>query len=313
MEKFRCIFMGTPEISVPFLERLKELEEVVLVVTKEEKSGRRGEEIEPPVKICARKLGIEVWQPSSLKNEESIEFLKKFEPDIILVVAYGKILPQQVLEIPKIAPLNVHFSLLPKYRGAAPVQWAIVNGESETGVTIIRMNERMDAGDILLSEKVPISSEDTTPTLFQKLIPVGIKLMEKAMEVLKRNEAKFIPQREEEATYAPIIKKEDGLIDWKRTSREIYNMIRGFQPWPSAYTYLRGKLIKIFKAYIKEEDSEGEIPGLISISKEELTVECGKGKLLLKRLQMEGKREMDVEEMVRGRLIKHGDIFETIR
>lgn len=312
MERFRCIFMGTPEISVPFLERLNKIENVVLVVTKEDKPQGRGHEVEPPpVKVCAQKLGIEVWQPSSLKSDEAVNFLKKFEPDIILVVAYGKILPSSILEIPKVAPLNIHFSLLPKYRGAAPVQWAIVNGETETGVTIIRMNEKMDAGDILLSEKVPIAPDDTTPTLFQKLIPVGIDLMEKAMEILKRGEAKFVKQNDEEATYAPIIKKEDGLIDWKMSAEAIYNRIRGFQPWPCAYTYLRGKLIKILKAEVIEEKDEGTIPGLISVSKEGVYVQCGKGKLLIKRLQMEGKREMDAEEMVRGRLIKEGEVFES--
>ena len=303
--------MGTPEISVPFLEKLKEIEDVVLVVTREDKPKGRGHEVEPPpVKVCAQKLGIEVWQPSSLKTDEAVNFLKRFEPDIILVVAYGKILPSSILEIPKVAPLNVHFSLLPKYRGAAPVQWAIINGETETGVTVMRMNERMDAGDILLSEKVHIAPEDTTPTLFEKLIPVGINLMEKAMEVLKKGEAKFIKQNDDDATYAPIIKKEDGLIDWRMSAKEIYNRIRGFQPWPCAYTYLKGKLVKIFKAQIIEQKTESGVPGLISMSKEGIIVQCGSGQLLIKRLQMEGKREMDAEEMVRGRLIKEGEVFE---
>jgi len=301
--------MGTPEISVPFLEKLNEMEEVVLVVTKEDKP-----QVEPPpVKVCAQKLGIEVWQPSSLKTDEAVNFLKRFEPDIILVVAYGKILPSSILEIPKVAPLNVHFSLLPKYRGAAPVQWAIINGETETGVTIMKMNERMDAGDILLSEKVPIAPEDTTPTLFEKLIPVGINLMEKAMEILKKGEAKFIKQNDEEATYAPIIKKENGLIDWKMSAEEINNRIRGFQPWPCAYTYLRGKLVKILKAEVIAGGDEKVPPGLISVSKEGVFVQCGKGRLRIKRLQMEGKREMNAEEMVRGRLIRDGEVFESGR
>lgn len=311
MERFRVIFMGTPEISVPFLERLKEIEEVVLVVTREDKPKGRSHELEPPpVKICAQRLGVEVWQPSSLKTESAVSFLKGFEPDIILVVAYGKILPPSILEVPKVVPLNIHFSLLPKYRGAAPVQWAIINGEKETGVTVIKMNEKMDAGDILLSEKLPIEPEDTTPTLFQKLIPIGLKLMERALELLKKNEANFVQQNEEEATYAPIIKKEDGLIDWRMSARDIYNRIRGFQPWPCAYTYLNGKLVKILSAELKNQSCEEETPGKISVSRENVIVQCGDGRLLLKKLQMEGKRVMSAEEMVRGRLIKEGDIFE---
>lgn len=309
MQKFRCVFMGSPEISVPFLRRLSEKEEVVLVVTKEDKPQGRGHKVEaPPVKITAQELGIEVWQPSTLKTEEAVNFLKEKKPDIIMVVAYGKILPLPILETPRVAPLNIHFSLLPKYRGAAPVQWAIVNGEKETGVTIIKMNEKMDAGDILLSERVSIEPEDTVPALFNKLVPVGVALMEKALDLLKRGEATFTKQKEEEATYAPLIKREDGLIDWNMDAVSIYNRIRGFQPWPCAYTFLRGKLVKILCAEVIDEE-KGLQPGTLLFRNKEVLVQCGKGMLKLKRLQMEGKREMDVEEMVRGRLIKEGDIF----
>ncbi len=313
MQKFRCIFMGTPEISVPFLRRLAEREEVVLVVTKEDKPQGRGHKVEPPpVKIEAERLKIDIWQPSSLKKEEAVQIIREKEPDIILVVAYGKILPPSILEIPKVAPLNVHFSLLPKYRGAAPVQWAIIRGEKETGVTIIKMNERMDAGDILISEKVPIDPKDTTPTLLQKLIPVGLRLMEISLDLLKRNEAEFKKQKDEEATFAPIIKKEDGLIDWNMSAEEILNRIRGLQPWPCAFTFLKGKMIKIYEAEVVDElEVKEEVTGKIFIIKGNAFVRCGKKFLLLKRIQMEGKKEMSAEEMVRGRLITDGDRFEN--
>lgn len=310
-KRLRCIFMGTPEISVPFLKRLHELEDVVLVITREDKPKGRGHKVlPPPVKETAIELKIPVWQPSTLKDEGSVNYIKEYEPDLLLVVAYGKILPKSILDIPKIAPINIHFSLLPKYRGAAPVQWALINGEKETGVTIMKMNERMDAGDILLSEKVKIEFDDTTESLYRKLIPIGIKLMEKSLYLLKSGKAEFKPQDETLATYAPMLKKEDGRINWNMTAEEIYNRIRGLRPWPCAFTYLNRSMLKIFTSSIIDNTTINTDAGRVKIIDGNVCVLCGRGILKLGDVQIEGRKITDATSLLNGRVIKEGDLLE---
>lgn len=311
IKKYQCIFMGTPYISVPFLKKLHQIEKVVLVITREDKPKGRGHKISPPpVKEIASELNIPVWQPSSLKNQESVNYIKKFKPDLIVVVAYGKILPKAILDIPTVAPLNVHFSLLPKYRGAAPVQWALIQGETETGVTIMKMNEKMDAGDILLYEKVKIEPDDTTESLYDKLIPIGLHLLERTLQLLKNRKANFKPQEENMATYAPMLKKEDGKLNWRMSAQEVYNRIRGLRPWPCAFTYLKGKMLKIFSSSVIESSTHYSTPGKVKIINRKVCVLCGKGILQLGDIQIEGRKTTDAVNLLNGRVIKEGDLLE---
>ncbi|MEK7841236.1 MAG: methionyl-tRNA formyltransferase, partial [Deltaproteobacteria bacterium] len=293
--------MGTPEFAVPSLRALIEVgENVVAVVTQPDKPKGRGKKLTtPPVREAALKHNIPVFQPEKIKDEPFITAIRNFSPDVIAVVAYGKILPKAILDIPPKGCINVHASILPKYRGAAPINWAIINGEKETGITTMLLDEGMDTGDMLLTEKVEIRDDDTASSLHDRLKYIGADLLIKTIKGIKSETIRPIPQDDSQATYAPMLKKEDGRIDWTMKAEEIKNLIRGLNPWPGAYTRWDGKQIKIFKAEV--EAGVKEEPGtVINISTEGIFVATGKGILLIKELQPENKNRMTASEFIKG-------------
>lgn len=306
----RIIFMGTPEFAVPSLKALTESQdEVVAVVCQPDKPvGRKKELTKPPVKIFAESLNIPVLQPEKIRNnEEFLESLKKLEPDLICVAAYGKILPKSILDLPEQGCINVHSSLLPKYRGAAPINWAVINGEAITGVSTMLMDEGMDTGDILLTEEITIKPDDTSQTLTESLSELGSSLLIKTIEQLKTEGLKPVKQDDGKATTAPILKKDYGLIDWSKTAEQIRNQIRGLLPWPVAYTHLNGKMLKIYEAEISGES--GSPGSVIRADKNGLIVGCGDKCLNLIKVQLEGNKKMDTRSFVTGRKVREGDML----
>ena len=306
----KIIFFGSSEFAVPVLEALKVKEEVSLVVTQpDRKKGRTLKLSHTPVKETALRLGIKTFQPDSVNTKDSIEYLKKSNADIFIVVSFGQILSGEVLALPKLYSLNVHASLLPKYRGAAPINQAIASGEKETGVTIIKMDERMDEGDIALKETVVIDERDDAVTLSARLSKKGAELLLKAIDSIKIKKINLLRQDDSLATYAPKLKKEDGLIDWCLSADEIYNRIRAFLPWPGCFTHWNEKILKIWKARsIKTVDS-GSKPGtVLEVKKGTIIVNTGKGAIAIEELQLQGKRRMNVEEFIAG----HKDMLPGI-
>ncbi|MFC2172151.1 methionyl-tRNA formyltransferase [Acidobacteriota bacterium] len=311
----KVVFMGTPALAIPFLDSLVHAShQVGLVLTGPDKPvGRGGKISPPPVKVRAKDLGIPIYQPEKLRREEVADKLGEVGADLFVIVAY-RLLPPRLIEIPKLGCLNVHYSLLPKYRGAAPVAWALVKGETETGVTIMLIDKGMDTGAILLQEACPIKLDDDTPNLTGRLTEIGIPLMLKAMEDLAQGKAQPVLQDNALATPAPKLKKEDGSIDWTRPAADIHNLRRGLTPWPGTYTTFGGKIFKIHGTRIMAEDpafsqvSPGQILG---VSKEGLQVGCGASTgLLLTEVQPEGKRRMSGENLIMGRYLKVGDLLK---
>ena len=307
----RVIFMGTPDFAVGALEEIiKAGHEVVLVVTQPDKPKGRGKAMQyTPVKECALAHGIEVFQPVKVKEPENIEVLSKHQPDIIIVAAFGQIVPKSILDMPKYGCINIHASLLPKYRGAAPIQWAVINGEDVTGVTIMRMNEGIDTGDMIAKKTVRLAEDETGGSLFDKLAQVGAQLCVETMDIIEAGKAEYIPQNNEEATHTSMIRKELGLIDWNKSAVEIERLIRGLNPWPSAYTNLSGKTFKIWKAKVVSEENTYEPGCICRIDKAGMYVQTGKGILLLTEVQMEGKKRMDADAFLRGYQIEEGTFF----
>ncbi len=302
----KIIFMGTPEIAVPSLTALvKYGYEIPLVITQPDKPKGRGQSvIFSPVKEYALSAGLNVYQPEKIKdNIEVLEKLKNIEPDFFAVAAYGKILPQAVLDIPKKAPVNVHFSLLPKYRGPAPVNWAIMNGEEETGVDTMLMDAGMDTGDILLTTKTKILSK-TAGELSQELSILGAELLIKTLE----NFDNITPVKQDDslATKAPMMNKDMGLINWGESAEHIERLIRAFTPWPAGYTILQGKKLKLYKSVVVESKSTAEYGSIINVDKDSFTVQTGKGGLKILELQIEGKKKMDCRSFLSGAKLKTG-------
>jgi methionyl-tRNA formyltransferase len=298
------IFFGTPEFSVPSLKALIEAgEEVSLVVTQSEKFKRDKTPIPIPVKEIAQKYNIPVLQPERIREPEFIEKLKGIRPEFIIVVAYGRILPPEILRIPEKYCINVHASLLPRYRGAAPIQWAIINGESITGVTTMVMDEGLDTGEILLQKEIEIKEDDDAISLSKKLSEAGSRLLLETLSGIRNSRIRPVKQ-EGEPSYAPPLKKEDGLINWHKTAREIRNLIRGTIPWPCAYTFLNGERLIITKASVVEGSGE---PGIIEEAEKKFIVGTGKGLLEILEVKPEGKRAMDGPSFLRGRRLKKGD------
>jgi len=306
----RLVFMGTPEFAVPSLQILLSGEDsIVGVVTQPDQPAGRGMSVHaPPIKILASAYDIPVFQPAKLRIPGVIEQLHAWHPDLIVVAAYGKILPTSILALPPLGCMNVHASLLPQYRGAGPIQWVIARGETETGVTIMRISERMDSGDILLQKTIPIAHNDTGGTLHEKLAQLGAEALTEAMKLLKYGQLVARPQNEAEATYAPLIKKEDGRIDWSQDALTIERRIRAFNPWPSAYTTLNGKLLKILVAQAEETSRfTSAIPGtIIEVTPISLSVATGTGSLALVEVQLEGKKRLPIHEFLKGHHLKVG-------
>ena len=307
----KVVFMGTPDFAVGTLEAIIEAgHEVLLVVTQPDKpKGRSGALQFPPVKECAVAHGIEVFQPTKIRLEENVEFLRKYDADIFVVAAFGQILPKSILDMPKHGCINVHASLLPKYRGAAPIQWAVINGDPVTGVTIQQMDIGVDTGDIIVTKELAIATDETGGGLFDKLAAVGAEACLEAMEQIANGTATRTPQNHEEATHVSMISKEFGLIDWNKSAVEIERLIRGLNPWPSAYTKLDGKTFKIWKASVKAENSN-ETPGSVcKAGKEGLEVQTGEGVLSLVEVQLEGKKRMEADAFLRGYQVAEGTLL----
>lgn len=304
----KVIFMGTPDFSTGVLESIIEAgHEVTAVVTQPDKPKGRGHEMQfTPVKETALKHGLTVLQPKRVKAPEVIEELEKIPADIIVVVAFGQIIPKSILEMKKFGCINVHASLLPAYRGAAPIQWAVVDGLKETGVTIMQMDEGLDTGDMLTKVVVPLDEKETGGSLFDKLSIAGAKLCVKTMELIEKGEVTPEKQGETTTEYAKMITKDLGRIDFSKSAIEIERLIRGFNPWPSAYTKLGGKTLKIWAADVLEEEYEGAAGEIIKVSKNEIYVKTGKGTLSLKEIQLEGKKRMTADAFLRGYQLESG-------
>jgi methionyl-tRNA formyltransferase len=302
------VFCGTPRFAVPTLEKLVSSGfEVRLAVTQPDKPRGRGLELAPsPVKSRALELGLPVVQPDKIKsNEEFRTQLAALKPDAIVVVGYGRIIPQWMIELPRLGNINLHASLLPKYRGAAPIQWAIAIGETVTGVTTMRIDAGLDTGDILLQKDIPIAPEDTAETLAPRLAEIGADLMVETLPRLAGGTIQPRPQDHSRATLAPILKREDGLIDFQRSAAEIVNRLRGFQPWPGAYTSFRGKQLHVWAA---KPAAATLVPGEIKAAGERLLVGCGADTALeLLEVQLEGKKRMAARDFVHGYRPKPGE------
>ena len=305
----KIIFMGTPEIAVPSLKALVENGfDIPLVITQPDKPKGRGQAVQyPPVKEYALTAGLEVYQPEKIKNNtEVMEKLKSISPDFFAVAAYGKILPQEVLDIPKIAPVNVHFSLLPKYRGPAPVNWAIMNGEEETGACTMLMDAGMDTGDILLTAKTPILKKNAGE-LADELAVTGAELLIKTLNEFESITP--IKQDNNKATKAPMMNKEMGLINWSQDASQIERMIRAFTPWPASYSMLDNKKIKIFKSDVAEINHNAAAGTIIDVDKDSITVACGNNALKIFELQLEGKKRMDTKSFLAGYKLEKGSLL----
>ena len=314
MSKLKVLFMGTPDFAVPTLEALCNSEyEVIGVVTQPDKPKGRGKSVQmTPVKECALKYNIPVYQPVKLRADESVAELAKLEMNFIVVVAFGQILPKSVLDMPKYGCINVHSSLLPTYRGAAPIQWTIINGESKTGVTTMFMDEGLDTGDILLQEETPIYDDDTGGSLHDRLADMGASLLIKTLQGVVNNAIPRIKQDDSKSNYVGMLNKSHGKMDFTKPAIELERLVRGLNPWPSAYTTLNGKMFKIWEAKAIEDDSkylsdkEGTI---VAVNKYSLVVKTGKGLLELFQVQLEGKKRMIVEDFLRGYNVNVGDML----
>ncbi len=309
----KIIFMGTPDFSTGVLERIIEAgHEVTAVVTQPDKPKGRGHEMQfPPVKEIALKHHLMVLQPKKIRDPEVIAQLKEIPADLCVVVAFGQIIPKEILEMKKYGCINVHASLLPAYRGAAPIQWAVVDGLKETGVTIMQMDTGLDTGDMLAKVVVPLDEKETGGSLFDKLSVAGAKLCVETIELIEAG--KVVPQKQGETTteYAKMITKDLGKIDFSKSAAEIERLIRGFNPWPSAYTRLGGKTLKIWAADVLDEEYEGALGEIIKVSKNEICVKTGKGTLAIRELQLEGKKRMDTAAFLRGFDLQSGVLLGT--
>jgi methionyl-tRNA formyltransferase len=300
-QSFNLVFCGTPRFAVPSLEKLVEAGfRIQLVVTQPDKPRGRGMELTPsPVKQRALELGLQVAQPDKIKNNEAFRSqLSTLKPDAIIVVGYGRLIPQWMIDLPPMGNINLHASLLPKYRGAAPIQWAIACGETVTGVTTMKIDSGLDTGDILLQKEIPVEAKDTAETLAPRMANIGAELVRETLPGLRAGTVHPTPQDNTKASLAPILKKEDGEIDFHRSAEEICNRLRGFQPWPGAYTNFRGKNLQVWDAKpLQRVLSEAEF----AVEADRLIVGCGKGTALeLLEVQPEGKKRMATRDFVHG-------------
>jgi len=308
------IFCGTPGFAVPTLVRLiADKYDVALVVTNLDEPSGRGYELKaPPVKQAAQRGGLEVYQPAKLKDPATVEFLSRYRPDAMVVVAYGHILPEWMIDLPRLGCINLHASLLPKYRGAAPIQWSLIRGETATGVTTMRIDQGLDTGDILLRREEGIRDDDTAETLSDRLSRIGADLMVETLRGLEAGALVAQPQDHSAATLAPLLKKEDGRIDWNLPARDIWNRVRGLRPWPGAFTRFRGKNLNIWTA-TPPADSEGAPfnPGTLWAERGRLRIACGQGTFLEPlEIQLEGRKRMPVRDFLNGVKITLGESLE---
>lgn len=309
----KVVYMGTPDFAVPPLRALvKAGYEVVGVVTQPDKpKGRSKTLLPPPVKEEALKYNIPVYQPLKVREPEFMETLKNLAPDVIVVAAFGQIIPKAILDLPEFGCLNIHASLLPKYRGAAPIQQAVINGDKEAGVTIMKMGTGLDTGDMISRASVLLAEDETGGSLFDRLSELGAELLVKTLPSVFDGTAVYEPQPEESPTpYAGMITKQMGLLDFQKDAETLERLIRGLNPWPSAYTYLNGKTLKIWKAAVEKSGSEPENPGtVIKADKDGIHVVCGQDILILQEVQLEGKKRMDAAAFLRGCHVEPGTML----
>jgi methionyl-tRNA formyltransferase len=311
MQKAKILFMGTPDFALPSLEKLiSNGYPIVAAVTQPDRPKGRGKQlVAPPVKIAATTHNIPVLQPGRVKDPSFLEILKEIAPDMIVVAAFGQILPKTLLDLPSLGCINVHPSLLPKYRGAAPINWTLIRGEIRTGVTIMYMDEGLDTGDILLQEETPVAPDETFGLLHDRLSIMGAEILLKAVQLLEANQAPRRPQGNSLSTYAPMLKKEDGLIHWDEGVTSIVNLIRGLSPSPGAYTFLDGKTLKIFAATATEQPVSGQPGQLEKLSDSGMQVTAGNGYVYLQDVQMENRKRMNIADFLRGYKISPGKIL----
>lgn len=313
----KIVFMGTPDFAVGALEAIvKAGHEVAAVVTQPDKPKGRGKEVQmTPVKLCALRHGIEVLQPVKVREPEQVEKLARFQADIFIVAAFGQLLPEEILRLPKYGCVNIHASLLPKYRGAAPIQWAILNGEKETGITIMQMDKGLDTGDMLMKCAVPVEEKETGESLHDKLCEAGARLIVEALPKIENGELVPEKQKEEEASYVGMLKKSLGLIDWTKDAVSIDRLVRGLNSWPSAYTYYNKKSLKIWESEPVEEEADGgQKPGetgrkagrIERVEKDAFYVRTGGGILKVTAVQLEGKKRLPVKEFLLGYPMEKG-------
>lgn len=305
----RIVFMGTPAFAVPSLEALlKSDDEVVGVITQPDRPKGRGHELTPPpVKILAQQAGIPVLQPLKIRTPDFLDVLAAWKPDLIAVTAYGRILHAPILNLPPMGCVNVHGSLLPKYRGAAPIQWAVINGETETGITTMLMDEGMDTGAMLLQESIPILPEDTAGTLAPRLASLGGRLLVDTIARLKGGTVTPMTQDHAQATLAPLLKKEDGVIDWTADARSIANRIRGLSPWPGAYTFYGQERWNIWKAAAVQGPTQGQPGTVLAITKHSLTIATGSEPLEILEIQAANSKRMSVAQFLAGHRLSPGE------
>jgi methionyl-tRNA formyltransferase len=314
MAALRIVFCGTPEFAVPSLRRLAERPEFSIdaVITQPDRPRGRGQHVSSsPVKEAALEIGLHVYQPETIKSESSQEFLKRIAPDAVVIIAYGQIIPARLLTIPRLGWINLHGSLLPHYRGAAPVHWAIANGETRTGLTTMQIDAGMDTGPTLLRREVEIGPDETAPDLAVRMSAVGAELIAETLLRFDRQEISPVPQEGKSATYAPILKKENGRIDWKLAAQQIYNRMRGFAPWPGSYATFRGQTCQLWgRPEVNDAESAHGSPGEIFLSSKAIHIECGeKTRLRMESIQIEGRKKVSVREFANGARIIPGEKF----
>lgn len=302
----RIIFMGTPEFACPTLQKLIDRkEEIVAVITQPDRPKGRGQQtLPPPVKVLAEQHGISVLQPLKVRVPEVVEQIRELAPDLIVVVAFGQILPKSLLEIPTHGCINVHASLLPRWRGAAPLNWCIIGGDTETGVTTMMMDVGLDTGDMLLKKTTAIDPDENTQSLHDRLSAIGADALAETLDLLKAG--KLVREKQDDALtcYASMLKKEDGLIDWNKDPQTIKNLVRGMTPWPGTYTYLDGKMLKIFR--VATASGQG-VPGtVVSAGRQGLEVACNGGSIVIEELQLEGKKRLPAGDFLAGYKIAPG-------
>ena len=307
----KVIFMGTPDFAVPTLEALIEKHEVLAVVTQPDKPKGRGKKmVFPVVKEKALEHNITVYQPQKVKTPEFVEILKEYQPDIMVVVAFGQILSEEILNIPKYGCINVHGSILPQYRGAAPIQWSIINGEEFGGVTTMYMAKGLDSGDMILKEKEKIKPDDTYGSLYDRLSVIGADLLIKTLDLIENGEVKRIPQNDDEATFAPMIKPELEHINWNGKNTDIVNLIKGLNPQPVAYTMLNDEKLKIWFAETIDGDYNGEPGTIVDVRKRDFVVMTAEGAVAVKEVQAQGGKRMSADAYMRGHAIEKGTILK---
>lgn len=309
MTGWRTIFMGTPDFACPTLQKLIERgENLVAVVTQPDRPRGRGQKLLPtPVKELAEKNGVPVHQPLKVRNPDFVDIIRELKPDIIVVVAFGQILPKALLEIPIQGCINVHASLLPRYRGAAPLNWCIINGETETGVTTMLMNAGLDTGDMLLKRKTPLDENEDIASLHDRMAAMGADLLAETLDRLKAGDLVPLPQNNADSSYAPMLKKEDGVIDWNDDARTIHNQVRGLAVWPGACTIIDGQVLKIFRTRVGK--GSGEPGTVLQAAKGCFEVACHSGTLFLQELQLAGKKRLDCASFLAGYPVSEGTLL----